>query len=63
MPASVLPASRHAGINPTAIANLFHQLMTDVLGYARYGAQGGDFGAQVTTASAATTATPWPAST
>ena len=36
------------GINPTAIANLFHQLMTDVLGYARYGAQGGDFGAQVT---------------
>src|SRR5258706_585469 len=36
------------GINPTAIANLFNRLMTDVLGYARYGAQGGDFGAQVT---------------
>jgi pimeloyl-ACP methyl ester carboxylesterase len=36
------------GMNPTAIANLFNQLMADVLGYARYGAQGGDFGAQVT---------------
>ncbi|HEX4356009.1 MAG TPA: epoxide hydrolase [Pseudonocardia sp.] len=36
------------GINPTAIAELFHQLMTEVLGYSRYGAQGGDFGAQVT---------------
>jgi len=36
------------GMNPTAIANLFNQLMSDVLGYTRYGAQGGDFGAQVT---------------
>jgi pimeloyl-ACP methyl ester carboxylesterase len=36
------------GINPTAIADLFHQLMTEVLGYSRYAAQGGDFGAQVT---------------
>jgi pimeloyl-ACP methyl ester carboxylesterase len=37
-----------SGINPTAIAGLFHRLMTEVLGYARYGAQGGDFGAQIT---------------
>ncbi|MFJ9033124.1 epoxide hydrolase family protein [Streptomyces sp. NPDC102274] len=36
------------GMNPTAIATLFNQLMTETLGYARYGAQGGDFGAQVT---------------
>ncbi|MBG7696550.1 epoxide hydrolase [Streptomyces sp. MC1] len=36
------------GITPTAIAHLFNQLMTEVLGYARYGAQGGDFGAQIT---------------
>ncbi|HEY0495316.1 MAG TPA: epoxide hydrolase [Kutzneria sp.] len=37
-----------SGINPTAIAGLFHRLMTEVLGYSRYGAQGGDFGAQIT---------------
>jgi pimeloyl-ACP methyl ester carboxylesterase len=36
------------GINPTAIAELYHRLMTEVLGYPRYGTQGGDFGAQVT---------------
>ena len=36
------------GVNPTAIAGLFHRLMTDVLGHSRYGAQGGDFGAQIT---------------
>lgn len=36
------------GINPTAIGALYDRLMTDVLGYPRYGAQGGDFGAQVT---------------
>jgi pimeloyl-ACP methyl ester carboxylesterase len=33
---------------PTAIAGLFDKLMTDVLGYARYGAQGGDWGALIT---------------
>ncbi|WP_432849657.1 epoxide hydrolase family protein [Amycolatopsis sp. CA-161197] len=36
------------GMNPTAIANLFDRLMTDALGYSRYAAQGGDFGAQIT---------------
>ncbi|MEV6241289.1 epoxide hydrolase family protein [Lentzea sp. NPDC051838] len=37
-----------SGVNPTVIAALFDQLMSSVLGYERYGAQGGDFGAQVT---------------
>ena len=36
------------GIGPAAIATLFDSLMTDVLGYARYGAQGGDWGGQIT---------------
>ncbi|MFI9380765.1 epoxide hydrolase family protein [Kutzneria sp. NPDC052558] len=36
------------GLNPTAIAALFNGLMTRELGYQRYGAQGGDFGAQIT---------------
>ncbi|MFC0105242.1 epoxide hydrolase family protein [Kibdelosporangium aridum] len=36
------------GINPTVIGALYDRLMTEVLGYPRYGAQGGDFGAQVT---------------
>ena len=36
------------GITPAVIANRFDTLMTDVLGYSRYGAQGGDWGAAVT---------------
>jgi len=36
-----------AGINITRIAGIFHQLMTQVLGYRRYGVQGGDWGAFV----------------
>ncbi|QRP45286.1 epoxide hydrolase family protein [Amycolatopsis sp. FDAARGOS 1241] len=36
------------GMNPTAIAGLFDRLMTEVLSHRRYGAQGGDFGAQIT---------------
>jgi pimeloyl-ACP methyl ester carboxylesterase len=36
-----------SGMDPTAIATLFDRLMTDVLGYGRYGAQGGDFGGQI----------------
>jgi epoxide hydrolase len=31
------------------IAGLWNKLMTDVLGYARYGAQGGDWGSSITT--------------
>jgi pimeloyl-ACP methyl ester carboxylesterase len=36
------------GMTPTAMATLFNRLMTEVLGYSRYGAQGGDWGAQIT---------------
>jgi pimeloyl-ACP methyl ester carboxylesterase len=36
------------GINIARIADLWAQLMTDALGYQRYGAQGGDWGAGVT---------------
>ncbi len=35
-------------MNIQAIADLFHKLMTDVLGYDRYAVQGGDWGAAVT---------------
>ncbi|MBU6267456.1 MAG: alpha/beta hydrolase [Sphingomonadales bacterium] len=37
-------------ISATDIARLWRILMVDVLGYSRYGAQGGDWGASVTTA-------------
>ena len=36
------------GMGPRAIARLFAGLMTDVLGYSRFGAQGGDWGAAIT---------------
>jgi len=35
-------------IGPVSTARLWHKLMTQVLGYGRYGAQGGDWGAFVT---------------
>lgn len=35
-------------IGPPTTARLWHQLMTSVLGYAKYGAQGGDWGQAVT---------------
>jgi epoxide hydrolase len=35
-------------IGPSAIAALWNKLMTEVLGYARYGAQGGDWGSRIT---------------
>ncbi|MCB2063539.1 MAG: alpha/beta fold hydrolase [Novosphingobium sp.] len=38
-----------AGMNFWRNADLWHRLMTEVLGYPRYGAQGGDWGALVTT--------------
>ncbi len=37
------------GMSPTRIAELWHTLMTDGLGYDSFVAQGGDWGAQVTT--------------
>jgi len=36
-------------IGPPTTAMLWNRLMTDVLGYAKYGAQGGDLGSRVTT--------------
>lgn len=36
-------------LGPRAIAGLLHTLMTDVLGYARYGVQGGDWGSIIAT--------------
>jgi pimeloyl-ACP methyl ester carboxylesterase len=38
------------GMNAARTADLWAKLMTDVLGYQRFGAQGGDWGALVTTA-------------
>lgn len=35
-------------VGPPTIARLWRKLMTDVLGYARFGAQGGDWGSAVT---------------
>ncbi len=42
------PSAR--GMTPSAIADLFAALMTDTLGYSRFGAQGGDWGAVITAA-------------
>jgi len=42
------PDARVPGVHSGRIAELFAALMTDVLGYRRYGAQGGDWGAIVT---------------
>lgn len=36
------------GLSPEVIASRFDKLMTEVLGYPRYGAQGGDWGAMIT---------------
>lgn len=40
-------------IGPPTIARLWHRLMTDVLGYSKFGAQGGDWGYAITRALAA----------
>jgi pimeloyl-ACP methyl ester carboxylesterase len=40
--------TRTRAVNIQAIAEIFHKLMTDVLGYKRYGAQGGDWGSAIT---------------
>ena len=38
---------REPGWGLTRIADVFHRLMTEVLGYDRYGVQGGDIGGLV----------------
>ncbi|HJU12731.1 MAG TPA: epoxide hydrolase, partial [Candidatus Binataceae bacterium] len=40
--------TRIRAVNIQAIAEVFHKLMTEVLGYNRYAAQGGDWGAGIT---------------
>ena len=40
-------------VGPATIARLWHKLMTQVLGYQRFGAQGGDWGSAITTQLAA----------
>jgi microsomal epoxide hydrolase len=42
-----------APIGPPTIARLWHRLMTEVLGYPKFGAQGGDWGNAITRALAA----------
>lgn len=42
-----------APIGPPTIARLWHRLMTEALGYSRFGAQGGDWGNSITRALAA----------
>ena len=46
-PLSFFPGQKRFGI--VEIADAFAELMTDVLGYSRFGAQGGDWGAFITT--------------
>ncbi|MFJ9565142.1 epoxide hydrolase family protein [Streptomyces fuscichromogenes] len=43
------PHPGRPGVGPAAVAEAFHTLMTRTLGYSRYVAQGGDWGAFVTT--------------
>ncbi|HWD06576.1 MAG TPA: alpha/beta fold hydrolase [Amycolatopsis sp.] len=51
------------GMSLQPVADLFDTLMTDVLGYARYGAQGGDWGAQIISRLAGSTVAAWRGST
>lgn len=39
-------------IGPPTVARIWHKLMTEVLGYSKFGAQGGDWGSAITVASA-----------
>jgi pimeloyl-ACP methyl ester carboxylesterase len=43
------PHPGRPGLGPKAIADLLNSLMVEVLGHSRYGAQGGDWGAVITT--------------
>ena len=41
--------TRERGVGPARIAGLLQQLLTETLGYSRFGAQGGDWGSIITT--------------
>jgi pimeloyl-ACP methyl ester carboxylesterase len=49
LPGFAFSAQRPERTDPWSTPELWHRLMTDVLGYKRYGAHGGDLGAGVTT--------------
>lgn len=53
LPGFAFSAPRPQRTDPWSTPELWHRLMTDVLGYSRYGAHGGDLGAGVTTRLAA----------
>jgi pimeloyl-ACP methyl ester carboxylesterase len=53
LPGFGFSAQRPKRTDPWSTPELWHRLMADVLGYARYGAHGGDLGAGVTTRLAA----------
>lgn len=42
------PDPRRPGVTPAVMADAFARLMTDELGYPRFGAQGGDWGSMIT---------------
>lgn len=46
------PDPQIRGVDPVVIGDRFTTLMTDVLGYERFGLQGGDWGGMITTAAA-----------
>jgi pimeloyl-ACP methyl ester carboxylesterase len=49
LPGFTFSAQRPQRTDPWSTPELWHRLMTDVLGYTRYGAHGGDLGSGVTT--------------
>jgi pimeloyl-ACP methyl ester carboxylesterase len=53
LPGFGFSAQRPGATDPRSTPELWHRLMTEVLGYRRYGAQGGDLGSGVTTRLAA----------
>jgi pimeloyl-ACP methyl ester carboxylesterase len=53
LPGFAFSTQRPERTDPWATPELWHRLMTEVLGYSRYGAHGGDLGAGVTTRLAA----------
>jgi pimeloyl-ACP methyl ester carboxylesterase len=53
LPGFAFSAQRPERTDPWSTPELWHRLMTDVLGYSRYGAHGGDLGAGTTTRLAA----------
>jgi pimeloyl-ACP methyl ester carboxylesterase len=53
LPGFAFSAQRPERTDPSSTSELWHRLMADVLGYARYAAHGGDLGAGVTTRLAA----------